>query len=146
MAASKQESRNASHSIIEMGVGIQGRRSGDQGRRRTRSWKPMARRQGLCSCAQSQSDELFVREKEWRRLRARTAGISTWCLGLVDKISSGSHRPRRAPCYPLIIADRVMSQSLGRGKLETKGQPTLKSLRGLTGSSCGTGDQIRVMR
>lgn len=68
----------------------------------------------------SQSDELFVREKEWRRLRAQRVGISTLCLGLADKISSGSHRARRAPCYPLTIADRDMSQSLGRGKLETK--------------------------
>lgn len=42
------------------------------------------------------------------------------CVWVVDTISSGSHRPRRAPCHPLSIADRVMSQSLGRGKLETK--------------------------
>lgn len=45
----------------------------------------------------SQSDELFIREKEWRRLRAPTGGISTLCLGLVDKISSGSHSPRKSP-------------------------------------------------
>jgi hypothetical protein len=54
------------------------------------------------------------------KIARRKVGISTLCLGLVDKISSGSQRPRRAPCYPLIIADRVISQSLGRGKLETK--------------------------
>ena len=65
----------------------------------------------------SQSDELFVREKEWRK----SWHINSCVWGWSDKISSGSHRPRRAPCYPLIIADRVMNQSLGRGKLETKG-------------------------
>lgn len=104
--------------ITEMETEIQGWRSGDRSLR-TREWKPMARRQGLCKLC-SKVNQMNCQGKEWRRLRDRKVGISTLCLGLVDKISSGSHRPRRAPCYPLIIADRVISQSLGRGKLETK--------------------------
>lgn len=38
------------------------------------------RARALAVALKSQSDELFVREKEWRRLRAQTAGISTLCV------------------------------------------------------------------
>lgn len=67
----------------------------------------------------SQSDELSGK-KNGEDCAPERLAYQVCGLGMVDKISSGSRRPRRAPCYPLSIADRVISQSLGRGKLETK--------------------------
>lgn len=74
--------------MTEMGVGIQGWRV-ETGSVRTKDWKPMARRQVLRKLC-SKVNQMNCPGKRMEKIARQKAGISTLCLGLDDKISSGS--------------------------------------------------------